>query len=71
MRYFYWTMALLIASTLLPSVVFFLLYVLTGIPEYGNRARGLWTVTRVLALFGFNILIWGHVGVALWVIWSS
>lgn len=69
MRYFYWTMAALIASTLLPSLLFFLLYLLTGSREHGDRARGLWTTTRVLALFGFNILIWGHVGVALWAIW--
>ncbi len=71
MRYFYWTMVGLIASTLLPSLLFFLLYLASGNPDHGRRAAGLWTTTRVLSLFGFNILIWGHVGVALWAIWFA
>ena len=69
MKIFYWTMAVLILSTLAPSVLFFLLYLITGDRAHGVRARGFWTVSRVLILAGINILIWGHVLVALWQIW--
>ena len=50
-------------------MLFFLLYLITGDRAHGDRARGFWTVSRVLILAGINILIWGHVLVALWQIW--
>jgi hypothetical protein len=34
-----------------------------------RRASALWAFTRVLTLFGVNLLIWGHVAVGLWQIW--
>ena len=69
MTYFYWTMGVLIVGSLVPSVVFLLLYALTGEDGCMRRARGLWNFTRVVALFGTDILIWGHVIVGLWQIW--
>lgn len=69
MKIFYWVMGLLIVGTLLPSAVYLLAYAVTGAHEAANRARVLWNVSRVLALFGFNLLIWGHVIVGLWQIW--
>jgi hypothetical protein len=69
MRFFYWTMGVLIVGTLLPSVVFFTLYLLTGNDAHGSRAKTWWAFTRLFALSGFNLLIWGHVIVGLWQIW--
>lgn len=69
MTIFYWVMGLLIVGTLLPSVLYFLLYAVTGAPACASRARTLWNVSRVLALFAFNLLVWGHVLVGLWRIW--
>ena len=69
MTYFYWTMGLLIVGSLVPSVLYLLLYAVTGEDGCMRRARALWNFTRVVALFGTNILIWGHVLVGLWQIW--
>jgi len=69
MNIFYGTMAVLILGTLVPSVLFMLLYMVTGRHEALWRARTLWNISRVFTLFGFNILIWGHVFVGLWGIW--
>jgi len=66
---FYWVMGVLIVGTFVPSVLYLLLYVVTGERECVRRASTLWNVSRVLALFGSNILIWGHVIVGLWRIW--
>ena len=69
MRVFYWVMGVLIVGTFVPSVMYLLLYAVTGEDACARRARALWNVTRVLTLFGINILIWGHVVVGLWQIW--
>ena len=69
MKIFYWVMGLLIAGTLLPSALFMLLYAITGNDVLARRASGFWAFARVLALFGFNFLVWGHVIVNLWQIW--
>lgn len=69
MKIFYWVLGLLIAGTLVPSALFMLLYAVTGNDVLARRASGLWGYTRVFALFGFNILIWGHVAAGLWSIW--
>ncbi len=69
MTAFYWVMSGLIVSTLLPSVMYILLYAGTGEPACLKRAQALWNVSRVLTLLSFNLLIWGHVLVALWQIW--
>ena len=69
MKVFYWLMGVLIVGTLAPSVFYLVLYAVTGVDECARRARTFWNVSRVLALFGFNILIWGHVLVGLWQIW--
>lgn len=69
MTVFYWVMGVLIVSTFVPSVLFLLIYAVTGNHEAAYRARRLWAVTRVLSLFGVNLLIWGHVIVGLWRIW--
>jgi hypothetical protein len=66
---FYWVMGVLIVGTLVPSVLFLLLYVVTGDDAAARRAKGLFTASRVFTLFGFNLLIWGHVVVVLWQIW--
>ncbi len=69
MTAFYWVMSGLIVSTLLPSVMYILLYAGTGEPACLKRAQALWNVSRVLTLLSLNLLIWGHVLVALWQIW--
>jgi hypothetical protein len=69
MTVFYWLMAVLIVGTFVPSVFFLLLYAVTGEDTCMRRARALWSWTRVVALLGTNLLIWGHVVVGLWRIW--
>ena len=69
MKIFYWVMGVLIAGTFVPSVLFFVLYLFGGNPEYGRRARGLWMASRLFGMLALNILIWGHVAVGLWYIW--
>ena len=71
MTIFYWVMGVLIVGTFVPSALFLVLYAMTGNDVLAQRARGFWDVTRVLALFGSNILIWGHVIVGLWRIWFA
>lgn len=66
---FYWVMSVLIVGTFLPSVLYLVLYAATGEDACIRRARALWNVSRVLTLFGCNLLIWGHVVVGLWRIW--
>ncbi len=70
MTIFYWVMGILIVGTFVPSVIYLLLYAVTGEVECSRRARALWNISRVLALLGFNLLIWGHVVVGLWRIWA-
>jgi len=69
MTVFYWAMGLLIVGTFLPSVLYLVLYVVTGEAACAIRARTLWNFTRVLTLLGTNVLLWGHVIVGLWRIW--
>ena len=69
MTVFYWVMGVLIVGTLVPSVLYMGLYAATGERTCLERASALWNVSRVLALLGVNILIWGHVIVGLWQIW--
>ena len=69
MKIFYWVMGVLIVGTLAPSVMYLVLYMVTGQPACASRARALWNVSRVLTLFAINLLIWGHVVVGLWRIW--
>jgi hypothetical protein len=69
MTVFYWTMAVLIVGTFLPSLLYIVLYAATGEPACLRRAKGFWTYTRLFTLFGINLLIWGHVAVGLWQIW--
>lgn len=66
MRFFYWTMALVMAATLLPSVFYMGVYVFTGADEALQRARGFWNFLRVFTLLAFNITVWGNVVVGLW-----
>lgn len=68
MTVFYWAMGVLIVGTFIPSLMFMLLYATTGEPACLQRARVLWNVSRVFALGGFNILVWGHVVYGLWLI---
>jgi hypothetical protein len=69
MTVFYWVMAVLIVGTFVPSTLYLLLYAATGEPACMRRAKALWNFTRVLTLFGVNLLIWGHVAAGLWQIW--
>jgi len=69
MTVFYWVMGVLIVGTFVPSVLYLVLYAVTGEDGCMRRARGLWNYTRLLSLLGGNILIWGHVIVGLWRIW--
>jgi hypothetical protein len=69
MRVFYWVMAVLILGTLVPATTFMLVYAATGEAACARRARVLWNYSRLFTMLGINILIWGHVAVALWDIW--
>ena len=69
MKVFYWFMGILIVGTFVPSVLYLVLYLVTGEDACARRARALWNVSRVFTLFGINLLIWGHVAVGLWGIW--
>jgi hypothetical protein len=69
MTVFYWVMGVGVVGTFAPSVLYLLLYVITGEPACARRAKVLWNLTGVFAMLGFNILVWGHVLVALWRIW--
>ena len=69
MTVFYWVLCVLIVGTFVPSAFFMVVYGVTGHAGALARARGLWAYTRMFALLGFNILVWGHVLVGLWHIW--
>lgn len=66
MTFFYWFMALLIAGTFCPSAFYMGLYVFTGEDEAFQRARKSWAYLRLFTMTGVNLLIWGHVLVAVW-----
>ena len=66
MTIFYWTMAGLTVATMLPSLMFVLLYATTGEEACARRARLLFNAAKLFALLGFNIGIWGHLAVAIW-----
>lgn len=66
MRIFYWVLGVLVAGTFAPAMLFLVLYAVSGNEEFARRARALWNFTGVFAMLGLNILIWGHVLVALW-----
>jgi hypothetical protein len=51
--------------------MYFVLYLVTGEPACDRRARGFWVASRVFALLGFNVLVWGHVVYGLWSIWRG
>lgn len=66
MTVFYWVMAVLTIGTFVPSVIYILLYGVTGEEGCLRRARALFAWAKLFGLLGFNIGIWGHVVVALW-----
>lgn len=66
MTIFYWTMSILIVATFVPAVLYLVLYAATGEDAALARAKVLWNISRVFALMGVNLLIWGHVVVAFW-----
>lgn len=66
MTFFYGLMGFLMAATLLPSVFYLVLYLVTGEDEALARAGKLWNLLRVFTLFGFNLMLWGHVIVGAW-----
>jgi hypothetical protein len=66
MTVFYWVMAVLIVGTFVPSLLYLLLYAVTGEDGCMRRAKILWNYTRVFTLLAVNLLIWGHVAAGLW-----
>ncbi|MDP1690591.1 MAG: hypothetical protein Q8L49_01270 [Burkholderiaceae bacterium] len=66
MTIFYWVMATLTVATMLPSLMYVVLYATTGEEACARRARILFNTAKLFALLGFNIGIWGHVVVAIW-----
>ena len=66
MAVFYWTMGSLTLLTMAPSVFFFVLFLATGEPGCERRAKALFQWSRLFALLGVNLGIWGHVAVAAW-----
>ena len=69
MRFFYWTMGVLIIGTLAPAAFNFLLFLFSGEDRPLERARTLWAFTRLFTMAAVNLLIWGHVVVGLWRLW--
>lgn len=59
-------MIFVMAATLLPSVFYLGLYLVTGEHEALERAAKLWNFLRVFTLMGFNVTLWGHVIVGAW-----
>jgi hypothetical protein len=68
MKFFYWLMAILIVGTFVPSTLYLLVYAITGEDGAMQWARKFWNLSRVFTLGGLNILIWGHVIVAVWLL---
>lgn len=66
MTFFYWLMAVVMAATLLPSLLYLGIYLFTGETEALERAVKWWNFLRVFTLLGFNLMLWGHVVVAAW-----
>lgn len=66
MTFFYWLMAVVMAATLVPSLLYLGIYLFTGADEALERAAKLWNFTRAFTLLGFNIMLWGHVVVGAW-----
>ena len=66
MTVFYWVMGVLTVGTFVPSVLYILLYGVTGEEGCLRRARALFSWAKLFGLLGFNIGIWGHVAVAIW-----
>lgn len=66
MTAFYAVMAVLTVGTFVPSVIYMLLYGVTGEQGCLRRARALFAWAKLFGLLGFNLGIWGHVVVALW-----
>jgi len=66
MTFFYGLMGFAMAATLLPSVFYLVLYLVTGADEALARAGKLWNFLRVFTLAGFNVMLWGHVIVGVW-----
>jgi hypothetical protein len=66
MTLFYWVMGVMIVGTLAPAALYGVLYVVTDEPACARRARAFWAASRVFALLGFNILVWGHVLHGFW-----
>lgn len=66
---FYWVMGSLVVLTALPSLLYFLLFLVTGEDGCRVRAARFFQWTKVFGLLFFNVGIWGHVVVSLWRIW--
>ncbi|HET9977425.1 MAG TPA: hypothetical protein VFQ20_08325 [Burkholderiaceae bacterium] len=66
MTIFYGVMGSMIVLTLLPSLMFILLYACTGEEACARRARLLFDMGKVFALAAFNVGVWGNVAVAVW-----
>ncbi len=66
MNFFYGFMAFLMAATLLPSILFLVLYFITGEEVALQRATKMWNYLRAFTLLGFNITVWGNVLVGAW-----
>ena len=66
MNFFYGFMLFVMAATLLPSVLFLVLYFITGEETALERAAKMWNFLRAFTLLGFNITVWGNVAVGAW-----
>lgn len=63
---FYWVMGTLTVLCFVPSLIYIVLYGVTGEEACARRAKAFWQWAKVFGLGGFNITIWGHVIVGLW-----
>jgi hypothetical protein len=63
---FYWVMGTLTVLCFVPSLIYIVLYGVTGEESCARRAKAFWQWAKVFGLGGFNITIWGHVIVGLW-----
>ena len=64
MTYFYWTLAGLTVASVLPCLLYIVLYAVTGEEACARRAKLFWNSAKVFGLLGFNVGVWGHVVVA-------
>jgi hypothetical protein len=70
MRIFFWIFGTLFALMAVPSVFYFVLFLLRGDDILRVRALKFYRWALVIFLFAFNVGIYGHIVIALLQLWG-